>query len=70
MLQILHKVLAIIIALVVLLSSLSFTVQKRVHLIEATDNAYHNISDTCRTTIDKCDMESPSESEFQKNGLL
>lgn len=59
MLQILHKVLAIIIALIVLISSLSFTVPRKAHLIEVTDVTYCNVAHTCTITVDQCDIKKP-----------
>jgi hypothetical protein len=66
MLQVLHKILAIIIALVVLFSSLSFTVEKHVCMGEITDVSYFNEADNCGMTPEDCDMEKPSEPIINK----
>ena len=47
MIQFLHKILALVLALIVLFSSLSFTVEKHVCMGEITDVSYFTKADTC-----------------------
>ena len=47
MLQILHKILALILALAVLFSTMSFTVEKHVCMGEVTDVSYFDQVDSC-----------------------
>jgi len=66
MLQVLHKILAVIIALVVLFSSLSFTVEKHVCMGEVTDVSYFMEPDTCGMTVDECDVNDSLETKIKK----
>lgn len=47
MLQVLHKILAIIIIIVVLLSGLSFTYEKPVSEYDASQISYNNVTHSC-----------------------
>lgn len=66
MLQVLHKILAIIIAFVILFSTLSFTVEKHVCMGEITDVSYFTVAETCGMTVEDCDIENPSETKIQQ----
>jgi hypothetical protein len=66
MLQVLHKILAIIIAFVVFFSSLSFTVEKHVCMGEVTSTSYFNEADSCGMISEVCDLNKPFEAEIQK----
>lgn len=65
MLQVLHKILAIIIAFVILFSTLSFTVEKHVCMGEITDVSYFTVAETCGMTVEDCTIENPSETKIQ-----
>lgn len=66
MLQVLHKILAVIIALVVLFSSLSFTVEKHVCMGDVTDISYFIEADTCGMAADECDVNDSLEAKIKK----
>lgn len=66
MLQVLHKILAIIIALVVLFSSLSFTVEKHVCMGQVTDTSYFAKADNCGMISDECDVNNSLETKIKK----
>jgi len=66
MLQVLHKILAVIIALVILFSTLSFTVEKHVCMGEVTDISYFTESDSCGMTTEDCDLDDTLESNVKK----
>lgn len=66
MLQVLHKILAIIIAFVVVFSSLSFSVEKHVCMGEVTSTSFFNEADSCGMTSDDCDINKPLETKIQK----
>ncbi len=55
MLQILHKILALILALAVLFSTLSFTVEKHVCMGEVTDVSYFDKVESCGMEKTECD---------------
>lgn len=66
MLQFLHKILALILALVILFSTLSFTVEKHICLGEVTDVSYFTKADNCGMISEDCDLVIPSERKIQK----
>jgi len=51
MLQVLHKILAFIIAIVVLLSALSFTYEKPVSEYDASEISYYTVTDSCNDNL-------------------
>ncbi len=55
MLQILHKILALILALAVLFSTLSFTVEKHVCMGEVTDVSYFDQVEACEMEVMVCE---------------
>ena len=55
MLQILHKILAFILSLAVLFSTLSFTVEKHVCMGEVTDVSYFDKVESCGMEKTECD---------------
>ena len=67
MLQVLHKILAVIIALVILFSTLSFTVEKHVCMGEVTDVSYFTESESCGMTTEECDLDEDSETHIKKD---
>ncbi len=66
MLQVLHKIIAFILALVIFFSTLSFTVEKHVCMGEVTDVAYFTEADSCGMIADECENMLPSETIIQK----
>jgi len=66
MLQVLHKIIAFILALVIFFSTLSFTVEKHICMGEVTDVAYFNKADSCGILMDDCENTPPSETKIQK----
>ncbi len=68
MLQALHKILSIIIALVVLFSSLSFTVEKHVCMGKITDTSFFNQADSCGMIMDEedCTIDDFSQHKMEK----
>jgi len=68
MLQVLHKILAVIIALVVLFSSLSFTVEKHVCMGEITNTSYFTSVDSCGMIMveDDCNRDHFSSHKMEK----
>ena len=66
MLQVLHKILAVIIALVILFSTLSFTVEKHICMGEVTDVSYFTESDSCGMTTEECDFDDASGTHVKK----
>ena len=57
MLQILHKIIALIVMLAVLLSSMSFTVAKHVCMGEVTDVSYYQEAEGCGMEAKSCDED-------------
>lgn len=53
MIQFLHKILAFVLALIVLFSSLSFTVEKHVCMGEVVDVSYFTEADSCGMVIEE-----------------
>jgi hypothetical protein len=66
MLQIIHKIIAWIIALAVLLSTMSFTVAKHVCMGEVTDVAYYQEAEGCGMEEISCDDETASGDQVEK----
>ncbi len=54
-LQFLNKILALILALIVIFSSLSFTVEKHICMDEVTDVSFFTEADTCEMQTDECE---------------
>ena len=65
MLQILHKILALILALAVLFSTLSFTVEKHVCMGEVTDVSYFDKVESCGMEKTECD-DTESDHDLAK----
>ena len=68
MLQALNKLIAIIIALVVLFTSFSFTVEKHVCMGEVTNTSYFSDADYCEMAVDECDTNDLDGSNIQNEG--
>lgn len=66
MLQFLHKILAFILALVILFSTLSFTVEKHICLGEVIDVSYFSKADNCGMVSEDCDLDIPSQTKIQR----
>ena len=66
MIQFLHKILAFILALVVLFSTFSFTVEKHVCMGEVTDISYFTEVDTCGMIEDNCMLNDEKHTSFEK----
>lgn len=66
MLQVLHKIIAFILALIIFFSTLSFTVEKHICMGEVTDVAYFNKADACGMITDDCENTVPFETKIQK----
>ena len=66
MLQIIHKIIAWIVMLAVLLSSMSFTVAKHVCMGEVTDVAYYHEAEGCGMETMPCDEGAPVGDQFEK----
>lgn len=58
MLQFLNKILAIIIAFIVIFSSLSFTVEKHICMDEVTDISFFTEADSCGMQGDECEQDT------------
>ncbi len=56
-LQFLNKILALILAFIVIFSSLSFTVEKHVCMDEVTDVSFFNQADSCGMETDECNHQ-------------
>ncbi len=68
MLQILHKILAFILALAVLFSTLSFTVEKHVCMGEVTDVSYFDKVESCGMEETECgDSETRHDMAKRQN---
>ena len=68
MLQILHKILALILALAVLFSTLSFTVEKHVCMGEVTDVSYFDKVESCGMERSECgDTETDHDLAKRQN---
>lgn len=67
MIHFLHKILAFILALVVLFSTLSFKVEKHVCMGEVTDVSYFSKADTCGMVKDDCDIDLKQNSFNKEN---
>lgn len=66
MLQVLHKIIALILALVILFSTLSFTVEKHICMGEVTDVSYFSKVDSCGMTADDCALENSSDTKIHR----
>ncbi len=66
MLQFLYKILALILAFIVLFSSLSFTVEKHICMGKVTDVSYFGGADSCEMIDENCDVNDSSETKIQK----
>ena len=66
MLQILHKILALIIALAVMFSSMSFTVEKHVCMGEVTDVSFFNEVKGCSMEEIVCDEDINKEDQTKQ----
>ena len=68
MLQSLYKIIAVIIALVVLFSSLSFTVEKHVCMGEVTNTSFFKHADSCGMIMEEqdCTMDDFSGHKMEK----
>lgn len=66
MLQFLHKIIALILAFIVLFSSFSFTVEKHICMGEITDVSYFTAADSCGMIDEDCDINNSSETKIQK----
>ena len=60
-LQFLNKILALILAFIVIFSSLSFTVEKHVCMDEVTDVSFFTEADSCGMQDDECKPEETGE---------
>ncbi|MEN8124478.1 MAG: hypothetical protein ABFR32_05050 [Bacteroidota bacterium] len=61
-----HKILAFILALVVLFSTFSFTVEKHVCMGEVTDVSYFTKVDSCGMIEDDCKLNDAKHTSFEK----
>ena len=66
MLQIIHKIIAWIIMLAVLLSSMSFTVAKHVCMGEVTDVSFYDKADGCGMEAKSCEDETPVGDQVER----
>lgn len=66
MLQFLHKILAFILAVVVLFSSFSFVVEKHICMGEVTDTSYFGHVDSCGMDDGDCDNKEFPLEKIQK----
>ncbi len=66
MIYFLHKILAFILALIVLFSTLSFTVEKHVCMGEITNVSYFNNVESCGMIEDECKNEDITHHSFNK----
>ena len=66
MLQFLHKIIALILAFIVLFSSFSFTIEKHICMGEITDVSYFIAANSCGMTDEDCDINDSSEIQIQK----
>lgn len=58
MLQVVHKILAVIIAVIVLISTMSFTVEKHVCMGEVTSTSYFSNADSCGMIMNEEDCSN------------
>lgn len=63
MVQVLNKILAIILALIVIFSSMSFTVEKHVCMDEVTDIAFFTEAESCGMEADECDTPGSDDTD-------
>lgn len=66
MLQVLHKILAFIIALAVLFSTMSFAVEKHVCMGEVTDVSYFNQAKGCEMNEEICEESFGAQTSVKK----
>jgi hypothetical protein len=66
MLQILHKILALILALAVLFSTLSFTVEKHVCMGEVTDVSYFDTVESCGMETTECGDDLDGQEQVKR----
>ena len=67
MLQILHKILAFILALAVLFSTLSFTVEKHVCMGDVTDVSYFKRVEACEMEMMECEVGDAMGHELDRS---
>ena len=68
MVQVLQKILALILAFIVLFTSFSFTVEKHVCMGEVTDVSYFTDADSCGMEMkdEECTMDKNNEEHMQQ----
>ena len=66
MLQFLHKILALILAFIVLFSSFSFTVEKHICMGKVIDVSYFSRADSCGMIDEDCGVNDSLETKIQK----
>ena len=66
-LQFLNKILALILAFIVIFSSLSFTVEKHVCMDEVTDVSFFTEADSCGMQDDECTHEESGQTSSFDN---
>lgn len=66
MLQVLHKILSVFLAVIVLFSTLSFSIEKHICMGKITDTSFFTEVSSCEMMVVECDTDDFSGNNIQK----
>lgn len=66
MIKYFHKILSVTLALTVLFSTISFTVEKHICMGEVTDSTFFIDVESCEMTVEDCEMVIDTQKKIQK----